>query len=88
MPRGDGSGPEGAGPLTGRGLGPCSTSARGLGFGRRSFARGFRRGGGRGFGRGFWSGSVDERSDKELLQEQRELLKSQMEAIDDYLEKV
>lgn len=35
MPNRDGTGPEGRGPLTGRGLGPC---ARGQGF-RRGFGR-------------------------------------------------
>jgi len=38
MPNRDGTGPEGQGPLTGRGLGPC-----GLGL-RRGFGRGFARG--------------------------------------------
>ena len=38
MPGGDGTGPMGQGPLTGRGLGPCG---RGLGF-RRGFGRGWR----------------------------------------------
>lgn len=40
MPGGDGTGPLGYGPLTGRGLGPCG---RGLYF-RRGFGRGFYRG--------------------------------------------
>jgi len=44
MPQGDRTGPNGEGPMTGRGLGPC---ARG---------QGFRRGSGRGFGRNFASG--------------------------------
>ena len=39
MPYQDGTGPQGQGPLTGRGLGPCG--------------RGFRRGFGRGFKMGF-----------------------------------
>jgi hypothetical protein len=39
MPWGDGTGPLGQGPLTGRGLGPCGC--------------GMRRGFGRGYGRGF-----------------------------------
>jgi hypothetical protein len=39
MPGGDGTGPLGYGPLTGRGLGPCG---RGLAF-RRGFGRGFGR---------------------------------------------
>lgn len=47
MPRGDGTGPLGMGPMTGRGMGVCGTSnanyygcGRGLGLGAR---RGFRR---------------------------------------------
>ncbi|MEA3329956.1 MAG: DUF5320 domain-containing protein [Nanoarchaeota archaeon] len=42
MPQGDQTGPQGQGPLTGRGLGIC-----------RGMRRGFNRGAGRGFGRGF-----------------------------------
>lgn len=53
MPRKDGTGPVGAGPVTGKGLGPC-TGAKlvgygagfGMGLGRRLLRR-------RGFGRGF-----------------------------------
>lgn len=61
MPRGDGTGPLGRGPMTGRGLGFCNPDyadtppayGRGMGFGR---GRGFR-GGGRGWcGRFFASG--------------------------------
>lgn len=41
MPRFDGTGPQGMGPMTGRGMGPCG---RGLGircgFGRRGYGRG------------------------------------------------
>ena len=80
MPRGDGRGPRGAGPSTGRGFGPCSGNQRRSGFGSRCLSRGF--------GRGSWGGFADERSDRELLQEQKELLRSQMEAIDNYLEKL
>ena len=51
MPQGDGTGPQGRGPKTGRGQGPCNPKGvpaappnqRGLGLGR---------GGGRGQGRG------------------------------------
>ena len=58
MPGGNGTGPQGRGPLTGRGMGNCSGSnasnsasyGRGFGFGA---GRGGGRGGGRGFGRGF-----------------------------------
>ena len=47
MPRGDQTGPEGAGPMTGRGMGVCAENntpgvfRRGIGFGRR-MGRGFR----------------------------------------------
>lgn len=65
MPRGDGTGPEGLGPMTGRGLGYCTGHSspgftkgvgRGLARGRgrgigRGLARGFRGGRGRGFRR-------------------------------------
>ncbi|MEF8874996.1 MAG: DUF5320 domain-containing protein [Candidatus Thermoplasmatota archaeon] len=67
MPRGDGTGPEGLGPMTGRGLGFCAGfdspgftkgGGRGLARGRgrglgRGLGRGFRGGRGRGGGRGF-----------------------------------
>ena len=46
MPRGDGTGPEGMGPMTGRGAGYCAgTDAPG--FGAPGFGRGFGLGGGR-----------------------------------------
>ncbi|MFO8018759.1 MAG: DUF5320 domain-containing protein [Promethearchaeia archaeon] len=58
MPGGDGTGPNGYGPMTGRGLGYCAgystpgyTKGGGLGLGR-----GFRGGRGRGFGRGIGRG--------------------------------
>ncbi|MGD9612987.1 MAG: DUF5320 domain-containing protein [Kiritimatiellia bacterium] len=62
MPRGDRTGPMGAGPMTGRAAGFCAGSAAPgfAGFGG-GFGRGFGRGCGRGFGRGFgrgWGGPV------------------------------
>jgi len=61
MPRGDRTGPDGMGSMTGRGLGYCAgydspgftrgTPRGGAGYGR-GFGRGFRRGNGRGFGGG------------------------------------
>lgn len=58
MPGGDGTGPNGFGPMTGRGLGYCAgystpgyTKGPGLGLGR-----GFGGGRGRGFGRGMGRG--------------------------------
>ncbi len=59
MPFGDRTGPEGRGPMTGRGAGYCSdanTPGNATAYGAgRGFGRGFGRGGGgrgRGFGRG------------------------------------
>ena len=52
MPNRDGTGPDGQGAMTGRGLGPCGRgTSRGLGRGR-SVGRGQGRGQGRGLGRG------------------------------------
>ncbi len=62
MPRGDGTGPSGMGPMTGRAAGFCAGYDRpgfanpgvGSGYGMgRGMGRGFRGGFGRGFGRGF-----------------------------------
>jgi hypothetical protein len=67
MPGGNGTGPEGLGPMTGRAGGFCAgysvpgyanqVGGRGYGMG---FGRGSRMGRGRGFGRGFgWSGAAN-----------------------------
>ena len=67
MPGGDGTGPMGMGPMTGRAAGYCAGYAvpgfmnpipgRGMGWGRgMGFGRGFGRGRGMGRGRGFGRG--------------------------------
>ncbi len=67
MPRGDGTGPMGMGPMTGRAAGYCAgygvpgyanpVGGRGMGFGGgRGMGRG--RGRGRGFGRGWLGGAA------------------------------
>ena len=96
MPRVDGSGPIGRGPMTGRGLGPCTGANAykyGAGFGP-GFGAGFGPGVGfgcrRGFGRGFGGYfNVDEPSAntaKEMLQVQKDMLQSRLEVIDKQLE--
>ena len=56
MPGFNGTGPNGQGPLTGGGRGPCGQGqAYGRGFGR-GFAHGYGRGHGRGFGSGYGQG--------------------------------
>jgi len=68
MPGRNGTGPQGAGPLTGRGLGPCG---RGLARGRGSwFGRGL------GFGRR-WT-QTDERA---TLDEEEQILKEELAQI-------
>ena len=95
MPRGDRTGPLGAGPMTGRAAGYCAGFAApgianfghgrgcGMGFGRGG-------GGGRGFGRGFgrgWvaplAGAGAPTSDQELavLRQQAKQLQTDMELI-------
>ena len=88
MPRRDGTGPMGAGSMTGRGLGSCTGanavnygSGLGLGLGRAC-----RRGFGRGLGRGFAVNQNSSKTQKELLQEQKDLLKSRLDVIDKQLE--
>ena len=95
MPRGDRTGPLGAGPMTGRAAGFCKGNAApgyanfgggrgpGMGFGRGG-------GGGRGFGRGFGRGrigpavpAVVPTGDQELavLKQQAQQLQADMELI-------
>lgn len=90
MPRRDGTGPLGAGATTGRGLGLCTGAnaikneaglGQGLGLANR---RGF----GRGFGRGFAVNQTSTKSQKELLEEQKNMLKSRLDIIDKQLEKL
>lgn len=66
MPYMDGTGPNGMGPVTGRGMGPCN---RGVGLGR-----------GRGFGgRMFWG---DRRYTGPLsLEEEEKMLEEQLKAV-------
>jgi len=84
MPNFDGTGPQGRGPMTGRGQGPCNT---GNGSGRA-----YGRGRGRGFGR--WAGFcpffgqplVDE-SDRESLSSYEEDLQDELKEVQSLLKK-
>jgi hypothetical protein len=66
MPRGDRTGPQGLGPMTGRRMGRCAGNKnviKGFGSGRGFFGRGQRQGGGFGFfGRRFTDEPVDEKN--------------------------
>ncbi len=83
MPRRDGTGPLGFGPMTGRGLGVCT------GVNAPIYGRGFGRGLGLGFGRGFGFGAnanYNHTASKEALQAQKEQLQITLDAIDKRLE--
>lgn len=95
MPMRDGTGPRGMGANTGRGMGYCD-GPRGVegrmgGYGRgsrrgycmrprRAYDRGFDRGPGRG---NLW---VEEISDRDFLEREKEAMKARLEEIEDMLE--
>jgi hypothetical protein len=102
MPRGDRRGPEGMGPMTGRGLGFCSGQdspgytkgafggARGMGLGR-GFGRGL------GFGRGYaWRARADytpavryhKGDELEMLKEEAKYLREDLESVNARIEKL
>ncbi len=86
MPRMDGTGPMGEGPKTGRGMGSCDGEAGPrFGIGRR-MGRGFGFNCRRGFGRGLGLNRTSSMTRKELLEEQKGILKNRLEAIDKQLE--
>lgn len=92
MPRRDGTGPMGAGTMTGRGLGLCTRAneakySAGLGIGL-GLGRAHRRGFGGGFGRCFAISQNSTKTQKDLFQEQKELLQNQLEVINKQLEKL
>ena len=92
MPRRDGTGPLGAGSITGRGLGSCAGAkavkyGAGLGLGL-GLGLACRRGFGRGFGRGVAENQASFKSHKELLLEQKTLFEKRIELINKQLEKL
>ena len=84
MPYKDGTGPNGQGPMTGRGIGPCSGGARAMGG--RGMGRGFggRRGMGRGMGMGF-APPVYAAPTTEMLQSEKAMLEAELKAINEKL---
>lgn len=88
MPGRNGTGPMGAGSITGRGLG-LWTGANAVRYGA-GFEMGLGLACGRGFGGGFRrSFAVNQTStktQKELLQEQKDILQNRLEVIDKQLE--
>ncbi|QSX08560.1 DUF5320 domain-containing protein [Alkalibacter rhizosphaerae] len=95
MPRRDGTGPMSQGAVTGRGLGRCTgvnangaTPFAGRGMGRMArgigMGIGFGLGCGRGLGR-FLLGSRQVGNERAILEEEKQILKSRMDAIDQML---
>lgn len=86
MPRLDGTGPMGQGPMTGWGAGYCAGPAD-VPPARGFFGRGLRRGGGRGFG--FWGagygpvapGSYDPEAEKRFLNNRADALSAELERV-------
>ena len=85
MPYFDGTGPQGAGPMTGRGLGPCGNGAGfrgrafggGYGFGRRFGANGF--GGYRAYGQ--YQAPMTVRNEEQALIDESKDLEEELKAI-------
>lgn len=87
MPRGDGTGPMGIGPMTGRGAGFCS------GFASPGYGYGF--GAGRGFRQMFyatglhgWSRLCTQFNEKEFLKNQSKILENQLRDINRHLAEI
>ena len=87
MPNFDRTGPQGQGPMTGRGMGRCGNgNGSGVGFGQgRGFGRGFGRGAG--FGRGFGLGlrRATPSDDKSDIQNYVKDLEAELKDAKDYL---
>jgi hypothetical protein len=86
MPRGDGTGPLGYGPMSGRGVGVCTgVNAGGYGAGM-----GFGGGRGlncrRGYGMNFAVDPAAGKTQKELLTEQKKLMQNRLDIISKQLE--
>ncbi len=82
MPRYNGTGPRGKGPMTGWGMGPCGG---GQAYGRR--------GGGQGFGwRRFWgyypAPSLNKKEEAEMLNEEVQILEGELKAVRDRLDEI
>ncbi|HSH34912.1 DUF5320 domain-containing protein [Schnuerera sp.] len=82
MPRRNGMGPMGMGPMTGWGRGYCRP--RRYGFGRMNYGYGY----GRGLGRfGAWEDyAVSPDEEKAILENEKTFLKSRLEEIEEILE--
>ena len=108
MPRGNKTGPEGMGPMTGRRMGYCVNNEHpGSFYSNSNQGVGFRRGGGRGFGQGrgdgfqhrngmgfrygdrnFSDSSMENVSEKTLIENEIRILKEQLSGLEENLKKL
>ncbi len=86
MPFGDGTGPMGQGPRTGRGFGYCSGHPHFGCMGPRG--RGFGRGWRRGWGFPYSQQLPTEKEEKEMLQDDLEALKEETTAIEERIKEL
>lgn len=91
MPGGDGTGPMGQGPFSGRGLGNClaygipaiAGAVAAFGFGRRrGFGRGFGRSMGAGFARGFGFGAPSKEDQLNALKEEARYIQDRIDDLE------
>ena len=101
MPKGDRTGPNGMGPMTGRGMGVCA-GFNAPGIMNPGFGRGFGRGLGRGRGFGWRARSmqtdiptqqiqptaITEKQEKQFLKQELEVLKQEMKEIEKRLKEI
>ena len=91
MPQGDGTGPAGQGPMTGRGMGFC-TGFNVPGFMNPGFGRGFGRGRGRGFRFSqpvqFQPQVITQEQEKQMLQEELKALEQETKEIQQRLKEM
>jgi len=97
MPRGDGTGPNGQGSMTGRGMGYCA-GFNAPGFMNGGFGRGMGRGFGRGRGFGFRARAmqsvpiqptvITEKQEKQYLEQELGSLKEEMSEIEKRLKEL
>lgn len=80
MPRRNGTGPLGMGPMTGRGFGLCSAGN----FAYKS-RLGCRMGYGRGFGRRLGYYLADQRNERDFLEDEKAILEERIKNIDEIL---
>ncbi len=70
MPRQDGTGPTGQGPMTGRGMGPC---AGGMGYSRRACGFGYRR-------------FISPKNELKALENEKAMMEEELEALREEIE--